>query len=303
MTSQIALTDQIVSPRAAGYIIVGMATLGLNDNFIPHIASDGSLWQFHLLRGTLALMVLCAIATLGWGTLRPKRPWAVFGRSLFQAGSMLIYFGCLAILPIGIVVAGLFTSPIFVLLIAMIFQGKRVGWVRSLSIIMGFAGAILVIRPDPAALDLVVFLPMLAGLLYAIGAIATRAWCEGESTLTLSAGFFAMLALFGAVGCLLLPAAATGAAGFAKRGWMPLNADLMFWIVVQTALALVGIFCLFRGYQVGEASHVAVYEYSLLIFASGWAWYLWGDLVSPVAMVGMALIALAGIIIVARRSV
>jgi drug/metabolite transporter (DMT)-like permease len=297
MTSQIALTDQIVSPRAAGYIIVGMATLGLNDNFIPHIASDGSLWQFHLLRGTLALMVLCAIATLGWGTLRPKRPWAVFGRSLFQAGSMLIYFGCLAILPIGIVVAGLFTSPIFVLLIAMIFQGKRVGWVRSLAIIMGFAGAILVIRPDPAALDLVVFLPMLAGLLYAIGAIATRAWCEGESTLTLSAGFFAMLALFGAVGCLLLPA------GFAKRGWMPLNADLMFWIVVQTALALVGIFCLFRGYQVGEASHVAVYEYSLLIFASGWAWYLWGDLVSPVAMVGMALIALAGIIIVARRSV
>ena len=68
-------------------------------------------------------------------------------------------------------------------------------------------------------------------------------------------------------------------------------------------MALVGIFCLFRGYQLGEASQVAVYEYSLLIFASGWAWYLWGDLVSPVAMAGMALIALAGIIIVSRRSV
>ena len=88
-----------------------MATLGLSDNFVPYVAADGSLWQFHLLRGTLALGGLGLIALLGWGTLRPKRPWAVFGRSFFQAGSMLIYFGCLAILPIGIVVAGLFTSP------------------------------------------------------------------------------------------------------------------------------------------------------------------------------------------------
>ena len=221
----------------------------------------------------------------------------------FHGRAMLIYFGCLAILPIGIVVAGLFTSPIFVLLIAVIFQGKRVGWLRSLAIVTGFAGALLVIRPDPAALDLVVFLPILAGLLYAIGAIATRAWCEGETTLTLSAGFFAMLAVFGAVGCLLLPSTGTGADGFAQRGWMPVTDDLVFWIAVQAALALVGIFCLFRGYQLGEASQVAVYEYSLLIFASGWAWYLWGDLVSPVAMAGMALIALAGIIIVSRRSV
>lgn len=303
MTPQIALPDQIVSPRAAIYIIVGMATLGLSDNFVPYVATDGSLWQFHLLRGTLALGALGLIALLGWGTLRPKRPWAVFGRSFFQAGSMLIYFGCLAILPIGIVVAGLFTSPIFVLLIAVIFQGKRVGWLRSLAIVTGFAGALLVIRPDPAALDLVVFLPILAGLLYAVGAIATRAWCEGETTLTLSAGFFAMLAVFGAIGCLLLPSTGTGADGFAQRGWMPVTDDLVFWIAVQAALALVGIFCLFRGYQLGEASQVAVYEYSLLIFASGWAWYLWGDLVSPVAMAGMALIALAGIIIVSRRSV
>jgi drug/metabolite transporter (DMT)-like permease len=300
MTPQIALPDQIISPRAVLYIIAGMAVLGLNDNFIPYIAPQGSLWQFHLLRGLLALGVL---GVIGWGSLRPKRLWPVVGRSLFQAGSMLIYFGCLAILPIGIVVAGLFTSPIFVLLIAVIFQGKRVGWVRSLAIVTGFAGALLVIRPDPAALDLVVFLPILAGLLYAIGAIATRAWCEGETTLTLSAAFFAMLAICGALGCLLLPAGAPGAEGFASRGWMPLSADLLFWISVQTVLALVGIFCLFRGYQLGEASQVAVYEYALLIFASGWAWYLWGDLVSPVAMAGMALIALAGIIIVSRRSV
>ena len=43
---------------------------------------------------------------------------------------MLIYFGCIAIMPIGVVVAGLFTAPLFVLIIGVVFQGKRVGLIR-----------------------------------------------------------------------------------------------------------------------------------------------------------------------------
>jgi drug/metabolite transporter (DMT)-like permease len=225
----------------------------------------------------------------------------VLGRSVFVAGAMLIYFGCLALLPIGVVVAGLFTSPMFVLLIAVFFQRKRVGPWRWAAVAIGFAGALLVIRPDPAALDLVAFLPILAGVLYATGAVATRAWCEGEGTMALSAGFFGMLTLFGLAGCLLLPAGGPeGAAGFPLRGWMPLDAGLVFWTAVQAVGSLTGIALIFRGYQIGEASHVAVFEYSLLVFASIWAWVLWSQVVPPLGLAGMAMIALAGIIIALR---
>jgi len=167
---------------------------------------------------------------------------------------------------------------------------------------MGFIGALMVIRPDPANIDLVAFLPIFAGLLYAIGAVATRAWCEGEATLSLSAGFFLVLTLMGAVGCLVLSSTAVGAEGFALRGWMPLNASLTFWLAVQAVGALIGILCLFRGYQLGEASHVAVFEYSLLVFASAWAWYLWGQVVPPLGMFGMVLIILSGSVIALRRN-
>jgi drug/metabolite transporter (DMT)-like permease len=280
-----------------------MATLGLSDNFVPYVAADSSLWQFHFVRGGMALLVLIGVAALGFGVIRPKRPLAVLARSAIQALSMLIYFGCLAILPIGVVVAGLFTSPLFVALIAGVFQGKRIGLQHLGAIVMGFAGALMVIRPDPANLDLVAFLPVLAGLLYAIGAVATRAWCEGEGTLSLSAGFFVMLTVMGAAGCLILPAVGSGADGFASRGWMPLDGTLLFWIAVQAVGALIGISFLFRGYQLGEASHVAVFEYALLVFASGWAWYLWGQAVPPLAMFGMGLIILSGAVIALRRSV
>ncbi len=295
--------SQTTAPRQAALLILaGMATLGLSDNFVAYVSADSSLWQFHLVRGIMVLAVMGGIAAIGLGVIRPKRPLAVLARSSIQATSMLIYFGCLAILPIGVVVAGLFTAPLFVALIAAGFQGKRIDRVHISAILLGFVGALMVIRPDPANLDLVAFLPILAGLLYAIGAVATRAWCEGEATLALSAGFFVVLTVMGAVGCLILPSVGTGTDGFATRGWMPLDARLLFWMVVQAAGALIGIMCIFRGYQIGEASHVAVYEYSLLIFASGWAWYLWGQSVPSLGMFGMALIVLSGAVIALRRA-
>ena len=90
---------------AALCAVSGMAALGLTDNFVPFITERGSLWQFHFVRGVMAVAILMVLAALGFGILRPRRFWAVAGRSLFQAGAMLIYFGCLAFLPIGVVVA------------------------------------------------------------------------------------------------------------------------------------------------------------------------------------------------------
>lgn len=288
---------------AAVCVLAGMATLGLTDNFVPYLSDRGSLWQFHLLRSLMALAALWAVAAMGFGVLRPKRPWAVLGRSVFQGGAMLIYFGCLSVLPIGVVVAGLFTAPLFTLLISVVFQGKRAGPWRYGAVIIGFVGALLVIRPDPSALDPVAFLPIVAGVLYAIGAIATRAWCEGESTLTLTGGFFGMLMVFGAIGLMILPAGGPeGHAGFALRGWVALDGSLIFWTAVQGVGSLLGIGLIFRGYQLGEASQVAVFEYSLLVFASFWAWILWGELVPPLGFAGMALIAAAGMIIALRSA-
>ena len=287
---------------AALSVLAGMAALGLTDNFVPYISERGSLWQFHMVRSVMAFGLLGGVILIWGGRLWPRRFAAVAGRSVFQGGAMLIYFGCLSVLPIGVVVAGLFTSPLFVVLISILFQGQRVGPVRWTAVILGFVGALMVIRPDPADLNLVAFLPIVAGLLYAIGAVATRAWCEGESTLTLTAGFFAMLGVFGALGVVLVDGtgAPTGHPGFVLRSWGPLDASMLFWFAVQAVGSLVGIGLIFRGYQLGEASQVAVFEYSLVGFASFWAYGLWGQGVPLLGLIGMVLIAAAGAVIALR---
>ena len=298
------MNEQSTKPALAAISVLGgMAALGLTDNFVPHISERGSLWQFHLVRSVMAFVVLGAVVAFGYGSLRAKRPVAVLGRSLFQAGAMLIYFGCLSVLPIGVVVAGLFTSPLFVVLISILFQGKTVGLFRWTAVVIGFVGALMVIRPDPSALDPINFLPIVAGLLYAVGAVATRAWCEGESTLTLTAGFFGMLGVFGFIGVFVVSGEApAGHDGFVLRSWGPLDAEMLFWFAVQAVGSLIGIGLIFRGYLLGEASHVAVFEYSLLVFASFWAWVLWDQTVPVLGLFGMVLIALAGSIIALRST-
>ncbi len=296
------MNDTALHPRlAAASILGGMFVLGITDNFVPYISETGSLWQFHMVRGVLSVVLLALIAAVGIGVIRPLSWRAVLARSLFPASAMLIYFGCLSVLPIGVVVAGLFTAPLFVLLINVVFQGERVGLVRIGTVLSGFIGALLVIQPDPSALDPVAFAPIVAGGLYAIGAVVTRLWCAQESTIALSAGFFGMLSVFGLIGLLILPAGGpAGFEGFVLRGWMPLTPEMWFWIAVQAVGSILGIGLIFHGYLLGEAGHVAVFEYSLLVFASFWAWVLWGQTVGPLALFGMVMIAVAGAMISLR---
>ena len=291
------MADAGSARQAAVLIIAGMFLIGFSDNLVPFVSGDSSLWQFHVIRGAMVLTILIIASRLGAGALWPRQPWGVIGRGLLQTGAMLIYFGCIVIMPIGVVVAGLFTAPLFVLLIEVAFQGKRVGPYRWAALALGFAGVLVVIRPDPNALDWLSFLPIFAGLLYAIGGIATRSWCEGEDTLTLAFWFFVAIFLAGCAGVAILPA---GGEGFATRGWMPVTGTMIAWYLALAVTALCGMSMITRGYQVGEASVAAMLEYVLLVFASFWAWLLWDQTVPTTAYIGMALIAGAGAIITLR---
>ncbi|SLN42580.1 DMT family transporter [Pseudooctadecabacter jejudonensis] len=218
--------------------LTGMFVLGISDNLIVLVSDTSSLWLFHFARSAVAAPLIVALTLIGMGTIRAQRPFWVLARSFFTATALLIYFGCLAVLPIGVVVAGLFTAPIFVLVFSVLFRGEAVGAFRWIAVGLGFAGALMVVWPQNGNLTWLSVLPILAGVFYAIGAIGTRAWCEGESVLTLTLSYFAILGLYGAVGLAaltLLPIeAAPGAEGWMQRGFV--TPDLtMIWVTVAQA--------------------------------------------------------------------
>jgi drug/metabolite transporter (DMT)-like permease len=292
---------------AAAAAIVGYAVIiGYTDNYVRVIAAEMGLWQFHAMRSVMVALILLVAVPLLRLELAPRAWKRVAARSLVHGMGMLIYFGALAFLPVAQVAAGLFTAPIFVLLISRLAYGHPIGPVRIVAVAVGFFGILLVLKPGTGApIGLASLVPVAAGFFYALGNIATREWCEGETAVTLTAGFFAALGFFGLIGMAILTvfpvAAPEGAAGFVMRGpvWPGLTASI--WVFVQALGSLIGVGLMVRAYQMAEASRVAVFEYVVMPAAAFWGWLIWAEVPGPVQIAGMGLIVLAGLLIAFRR--
>jgi drug/metabolite transporter (DMT)-like permease len=292
--------------KIAALLVLGFATvIGFTDNFVRVIAADAGLWQFHLMRTLMVLALVLACLPFMRLDLRPRRWGPVVARSAVHATAMLIYFGALAFLPVAVVAAGLFTAPIFVLLITRFVYCHAIGMVRIVAVAVGFAGVALVLGPSALqGASLAALMPVIAGAFYALGNVATREWCAGESAAVLTLGFFAALGLYGLAGTVMLTllplTVPEGAAGFVLRGWVWPPMAFYGWTFVQAAGSLLGIGMLVRAYQIAEASRVSVFEYLALPLAAIWGWILWAEVLTPQAMLGMALITVAGGMIALR---
>jgi drug/metabolite transporter (DMT)-like permease len=218
---------------------------------------------------------------------------------------MMIYFGCLAFLPVATVAAGMFTAPIFTLLISRFAYGQRIGPFRIVAVAAGFLGVILVLKPGQAGdIGPATVLPVVAGVLYALGNIATRTWCAGERAEVLLAGYFLALGSFGLIGMSVLalwqPAVPEGVEGFVLRGSVWPTGRFLFWTFVQAAGSILGVGMMIRAYQIADAGRVAIFEYVILPASAFWTWVLWGETLGPLAVAGILLIFAAGLIIALR---
>ncbi len=287
---------------AAGAVLVYAMVIGFTDNYVRVIAEGFGLWQFHATRSAMALVILWLLAMLMGLRLRPKRLGAVAFRSVTHGFAMLIYFGALAFLPVAQVAAGLFTAPIFVLLIQRFVFASRIGTLQLLAVVVGFGGVVLVLGPSAlSGATLAALLPVLSGALYAVGNIATRELCSEETAETMLAGFFAVLGMMGLVGVALLAifpvVVAEGPDGFIQRGAMWPTAEFLCWTFVQATGSLLGVGMIIKAYQIAEASRVAVFEYVILPCSAAWGWLIWGETLSSGAIIGMVMIAVAGALI------
>ena len=289
---------------AAGMVMAGMAVFGFVDNLIRIAAGLGGLWQFQLLRSGLAVALIAGGAWAVGYRLRPVSGRAVAVRSALGSAAMVVYFACLGLLPIAEVVAGLFTAPLFVVIYETAFFGARVGPRRAAAVIVGFIGILIALRPEAGGFSGFSLLPALAGALYGAGNVATRRLCAGEATGALLGAFFLSMAAWGALGLIVLaivdPAVPEGSAGWALRGWVPPVGAYLVLIVVQAVGSIAGVGLSIRAYQIADATTVAVFENTLLVFATLWAIVLWGEYPGPGTLVGLVLIAAAGALIAIR---
>ena len=294
-----------ISPASQGAIllVVGISIFGFSDNLTMLVSDDVGVGQFHFSRSLFAVFMVALLGKLLGLSIIPKLWKPVLVRTFFMVVAIFLYFSVLPMIPIAEAGAGLFTSPIFVLLFSVIFLKERIGWRRISAVITGSCGVLLVLRPGGEGFSLYHLLPVLSGASYALGSIITFRHLSDESPLAILMSFIVAIGLCGgifATGLTVFPVSEEliTQAPFLYKGWQAVDSQFWIWMGVIAAGACLALSMMTRAYQIAQTSYAAIYEYAYLISVGIFSWAFWGVIPGMLSIAGIGLIIVAGILIV-----
>ena len=97
--------------------------------------------------GAFTFMLVAFFPKYGFTLFRPKRPVTQLVRGIFLLGSSMLYFFGLSYMDMATGAAIQLTGPLMVTALSVPLLGEQVGWRRWMAVIIGFVGALIIIRP------------------------------------------------------------------------------------------------------------------------------------------------------------
>jgi S-adenosylmethionine uptake transporter len=191
------------------------------------------------------------------------------------------------LLPMAETFALIFLMPIFVTLLSVVFLKEHVGWRRWTAVVTGFVGVLVVLRPGFRELGLGHFAAILCGLSGAVSMVAMRLAGQHEKRISLyGAGVVGPL-LIG--GLLMLP----------HFVWPDRHAWLLL-LGYGLMQGLAGVL-LMLATLLAPANRIAPTQYSQMLWAIGFGYWLFGDRLDWPMLIGIALILGAGMFTLVRE--
>ena len=289
--------------RGALLLVLGISVFGFSDNLTLLVSNQVGVGQFHFSRSLFAILMIAAVSRFFRYSIMPVRWKPMIARTAFMVIAILVYFSIMPMMPIAEAGAGLFTSPIFVLLFSSLFFRERIGWRRTLAVVLGTVGVLLILKPGQAGFSPFHVLPVLSGACYALGSIITFRYLDIESPMAILMSFFVAIGLCGALvasSFTIFPVPDTlhTQAPFLFTGWQSVGTNFWLWMMVIAIGASLALSLMTRAYQIAKTSYAAIYEYTYLLSVGLFGWMFWDITPDLVSILGIIFIMIAGIVIV-----
>src|SRR5210317_651578 len=213
-----------------------------------------------------------------------------FGRGLLVALAQLLFYTALADLELATVSALGQTNAIFIVLIAVIFYGEKVGLWRWSAVIIGFGGAVWIMQPGSNLFTWTAVLPIGAAFCYAASMVTLRSFDVSIS----SAIIYLYSSIAAALGAILL---ATGTTDFSPIQSM---SDALL-ILSMSLCGGFGVVFLMYAFRQAPASVLAPFSYFGILTAFGLGWIVFDELPLDKLFPGVILIILSGLTILWRE--
>ena len=280
------------TPALRGTLLVVLAVgiFAVMDTIAKYLARSypipGLVWARYAANLVILLAFLGARGE--FKRLRTARPGLQILRGLLLAGASALYFTSLTVLPLAEAAAIGFVMPLFLALLAVPMLGERMDGGLLAAVLVGLAGALVIVRPGASVFTPYALLPVGMAVCNAFYQILTRKVAGVEHPLT--------SVVWGAiVGTVLFSLVAPFA-------WVtPANPWHWFLLGVIGMLASVGHFLLIKAYDYATATALAPFFYTQLVWVMLLGWLVFGDFPDGWSLFGMGIIVAAGIFLVGRQ--
>jgi drug/metabolite transporter (DMT)-like permease len=243
-----------------------------------------------------ALALLVAIAIGEPSTLLPPRMGLHALRGLFLAGATLLYFAALKVMPIPDTLGIFFTEPLILTALSTVVLGERVGWRRWAAVIVGFIGALFIIRPSWSVFGLTALLPLGTAFLFAGYLLLTRRLrVEGSM---LAAQFITGVAGTAALGLALLLTSLLGPAEM--RAIVP-NGVQWLQLLGIGAISFAAHGLVVVAFRHAPAATLAPFNYLEIVSATLLSYLVFAQFPVPPVWLGIAIIVGSGLYVAHRE--
>jgi drug/metabolite transporter (DMT)-like permease len=211
-----------------------------------------------------------------------------FWRATFGICAMEMWFYSVTVMPLNIVTALSFTTPIFSTIFAIMFLGERAGIRRWCAIAMGFVGMLIILRPDVSGVSNAGWIVIASSVLMAGSGTMVKSLTKSESP--------EIIAFYMAVFMLLwsIP--------FAIPYWQNFTIADLGMVFVVALFATVAHLFLARAFIRTEMVVLMPFDFSRLIFTAILAYIFFGETIDTHTILGTLVITASTIYIAHREA-
>ena len=189
------------------------------------------------------------------------------------------------LLPFATVFALEFTTPAWVALLAALFLGERLTRSRIGSVVLGFLGVLVIVRPGLASFQPLALLVLFAALVFALSLIATKMLTNDVSTFAIIF-WMNVMQLPMALAWPLVSAATGGPPLFVLR----LGADALLPAIALGVVGLTSHYCLTNAFRAGDATVVVPLDFLRIPLIALVGWMFYGEALDIFVFAGAGLI-------------
>jgi len=275
--------------KAVVYNLLAWAILPFMDVIAKYLSSDLSFLQitwaryFFTVFFTLPLMFFFFRKNLIW-TTQPKLQ-SLRGSLLFFAN--VLFFYSISIISMAKALTLAFIAPLITTALSPLLLNENVGFKRWFSVIVGFLGSLIVIRPGFIDFNLATIAGLGTGFFYGLYLILTRKLHTSDNTLL-------TLLLTGVVGLIL-------GSFIVPFVWINLSLNQWLLLALMGVFACLGHFFLILSLKYSDASKLAPLGYFEIVTNVILGYYFFSDFPDNLSWLGLFIIILSGIYISLRE--